>query len=740
MNIARTESHDQTSQFGALLKQLRAKSGMTQEGLAERAGLGVRTVRRLERGERADARVGTVRRLADALDLAPADRAAFFAAAGFAKPPEPDDPLAEAVRQLALEVHKRWQREEEQQQIHDPLPLPVRWRPIPAELTDSWVNIRRLRKGDDAEPLDLTGQLDQIVHVYRRVPSGRLVVLGRAGAGKTVLTLRFVLDLLRARAAADPVPVIFSVGSWNPTTTGLRDWLIERLVRDHPDLAAPGPGGATLAASLVETNRVLPVLDGFDELAGGLHRPALRGLNATTLPLLLTSRIDEYADAVAGTDVLTAAAGVGLTDLTTEDVAGYLPRTRKAGWQPVLTELREHPDSDLAAVLTTPLMVVLARTIYSDAPDHDPAELLDTGRFPSGASLEDHLLANFVPTVYRRGPGEDGRWDLDRVQHWLGHLSRHLTNLGTYDLAWWQLGTAVRRPARVLVVGFVVGLVIGFADLVVEAVQLLATGLLTVQTAVFLVVFAVALGGVCGVAFGVAYDLLGAVFEPTHVRIRFRGGQRSGSARRVRIGAVGGFLLGLGFGLVRELMRGLMLDAGQGWVPGVVNAVLFGLIFGVAAAFMFWLVGAFEAPMDIRSAASPDGLLRANRSAVLTQLLLFALPLALVVTLGGLLVVEALRLFPDGFVFGLTFNWPFQFGLAVALVAGLGGGFAYVVSLTAWGQWVVFARLWLPLTGRLPWTLPAFLEDAYERGVLRRAGAVYQFRHARLRDHLGRCP
>nr|WP_312877766.1 hypothetical protein [Lentzea indica] len=56
--------------------------------------------------------------------------------------------------------------------------------------------------------------------------------------------------------------------------------------------------------------------------------------------------------------------------------------------------------------------------------------------------------------------------------------------------------------------------------------------------------------------------------------------------------------------------------------------------------------------------------------------------------------------------------------------------------MTAWGQWVVIARIWLPLTGRLPWAAVAFLDDAYQRGVLRQAGAVYQFRHARLQDHL----
>ena len=49
---------------------------------------------------------------------------------------------------------------------------------------------------------------------------------------------------------------------------------------------------------------------------------------------------------------------------------------------------------------------------------------------------------------------------------------------------------------------------------------------------------------------------------------------------------------------------------------------------------------------------------------------------------------------------------------------------------------MVFARAWLPVNGRVPWALPEFLEDAYRRGVLRRSGAVYQFRHARLQDHL----
>jgi hypothetical protein len=78
-------------------------------------------------------------------------------------------------------------------------------------------------------------------------------------------------------------------------------------------------------------------------------------------------------------------------------------------------------------------------------------------------------------------------------------------------------------------------------------------------------------------------------------------------------------------------------------------------------------------------------------------------------------------------------------GFALGLPTGIGTGLAVAIgvsTLTAWGRWVVLVRLWLPLSGRLPWRVNAFLDDARARGVLRQAGAVYQFRHARLRDRL----
>src|SRR5579872_363790 len=65
-------------QLGSLLKRHRLAAGLTQEELAERAGVSTRSVSDLERGLSRTSHPNTVRRLADALELVPAERASFL--------------------------------------------------------------------------------------------------------------------------------------------------------------------------------------------------------------------------------------------------------------------------------------------------------------------------------------------------------------------------------------------------------------------------------------------------------------------------------------------------------------------------------------------------------------------------------------------------------------------------------------------------------------------------------------
>lgn len=72
-----------------------------------------------------------------------------------------------------------------------------------------------------------------------------------------------------------------------------------------------------------------------------------------------------------------------------------------------------------------------------------------------------------------------------------------------------------------------------------------------------------------------------------------------------------------------------------------------------------------------------------------------------------------------------------EYGLAAGSVLGL----LAAVQFSAW-PYYAGARVALAWQGRLPWRLVPFLEDAHRRGVLRQSGAVLQFRHLMLQEHL----
>ncbi len=72
---------ERTTTFGDLLRRLRTAAGLTQEELAERAGLSARGISDLERGRRSRPYFETVRLLADAFDLSDEDRSMLLSAA-----------------------------------------------------------------------------------------------------------------------------------------------------------------------------------------------------------------------------------------------------------------------------------------------------------------------------------------------------------------------------------------------------------------------------------------------------------------------------------------------------------------------------------------------------------------------------------------------------------------------------------------------------------------------------------
>ncbi|MGW0431369.1 NACHT domain-containing protein [Micromonospora sp. NPDC003197] len=607
---------------------------------------------------------------------------------------------------LAVAARTEWEREQAQHRSNDPLPLPVSWHLAEKRLVDQPANVCGTRLGGRATRLNLVGELREIAEVYARIPSGRLVILGKAGSGKTVLAGELLGQILDGRQPGERVPVMFALHSWDPESD-LKVWLAEQLSRRNPALSVPFEGPSNLdgrnsrATALLDAGLILPILDGFDEINPGLHEQAIRQLNKVTgLPLILTSRRDDYKKAVKRTDVLSRAEGIMLDDLDLEIVTEYLPRTTNrlvpgtehGIWQPVLTRLREQPNEPgaevLRQVLRTPLMVFLARAIYSDVPPNDPAELLDTQRFPTQEAVEEHLIAAYLPSAYRKQSSSGRDWHPDRAQQWLAYLAAHLETQQTTDLAWWQLrdSIALRERVRFLDWGWLGVLVVAG----------LVTGL-AIGNIVFAVFYVVIPGNLI-------------VFS----QMRWvRGTPPVPQARRIQLN-FRELLFALSYGAMAGIPAGLFLF-------GVASDAVVGLVVGVGIGVSVTLGVALgiPRPFDQTWAVSVTDSLSADRAYTLRRMLL-----------GGAGLVLA-----NGVVVG----GAFQFGLAAGVVAGLMVSLVIGLGLImpcAWGQWLLLVRGYLAFTRRMPWRCVAFMQDAYQRGILRQAGAVYQFRHSRLQTYL----
>jgi len=307
-------------------------------------------------------------------------------------------PVEAAAWDLARAVRSQWRDEAGARDLFNPAPLAVVWR------ADS----RSVDHGANAEAAaeKRSDDIRGLAAAFRGMARPRLVLLGEAGSGKTTLATLFALELLASRSSADPVPVLLSLDSWDPARTHLRAWLTERITADYPSLRATY--GADVVRQLVRDRRVLPVLDGLDEMPAHRRTVALTSLNRAldaADPIVLTSRTAEYAAAVDVSDVLRSAAVLRAQPVRPGTARAYLraavPPRRTERWQPVFDALEA--DGPLQTALSNPLNVWLTRVGYA-GPSADPGELADPQRFPDAATVEHHLLDKLVGVAFTDEP------------------------------------------------------------------------------------------------------------------------------------------------------------------------------------------------------------------------------------------------------------------------------------------------------------------------------------------------
>lgn len=313
-----------------------------------------------------------------------------------ARRPVDPRPVGTLADLLARAVYEEWRKEAAERLLLAPEPIPVGWSlselkvggpveaavgsvdvapafpPLPGQ---SRVTEKQLLAG---------GRRRELFAVYAGIASGRMVVVGARGAGKTGSAVLLVLDALEHREgvkdtkrARVPVPVLLTSYGWDPSTSPVQDWLAGRLAASYP--LFQHRGGETEAAALVAAGGVALILDGLDEMDAARRPAALQALSYAPFRVVVLTRSSEMVQA-AGAAWLVGAVALQLHPVTGSQAADYLQRSRTrpppSGWTQLLTHLRENPDSVLTQGLCTPWRLTLIRDTYR--PDEDISGLLTT--------------------------------------------------------------------------------------------------------------------------------------------------------------------------------------------------------------------------------------------------------------------------------------------------------------------------------------------------------------------------
>jgi hypothetical protein len=706
------------------------------------------------------------------------------------------EPVENLADDLAATLHAQWRAEAAARALDDPHIVPLTWRSTLGDVADTTAAVlglhgpsrdaaystaRRsagpapgLSGRDDPEPgagvevavtevggvrivgRALTGRLDGrfgdavagLAADYRRIPSGRLVVLGEPGSGKTVVAIMLTLGLLAQRVPEDPVPVLLNVASWDPLTQPLDGWIVTSVAQAHYDHRIEIP------AALWREGRILPVLDGLDEIPETTRRWAVRAINeviGSHRPIVVTCRSVEYGDVIAGgSPVLHRAPVVELQPVAVDDLVAYVravPWPDANAWEPVIDHLRRSPKGALAQALGTPLMISFSRRIYQRL-TRSPAELIDENRFPSCHAVEDHVLGLFVAAAYapqRRtvpgnpAPAPDGRWPAESAERWLRYLARCLHGRRERDIAWWGLSDLLlsrwAAPTLGLMLGTVTTLGTTAAGIAVDPGWDVEEDALGVASMAGLLVWILAML--------VWY----ALPSRPPARLSFA---VSGSFGRLRRGMVVGLgiasfpaLVALVTFAIGILSTGdLAYTSGFRYLQTAVTIAAIGAVVAVAVGTYAWL----GAPPERSVRATPRQSLRHDRRSSVVGAGAAGLVMAILwlpATALALGVSAALMRWP-GSPTGRGTAWTdvtaAVHGASPAQAAGLIVLPGFVVGLLlllvrAWPRFVV-VRAHQAVRRQLPLRLMGFLADAHQRGVLRESGGVYQFAHVRLQEQL----
>ncbi|MEO1067530.1 MAG: hypothetical protein AAFW95_00165, partial [Cyanobacteria bacterium J06638_6] len=247
---------------------------------------------------------------------------------------------------------------------------------------------------------------------------GKLLILGNPGAGKTTTMLDLAATLVQ-RANADPgepMPVMVNLSSWQKAQQSFSDWFLSELKLKYGL-------SAKLGRTWLSEKKLLPLLDGLDELPPTRQEPVVEAINTwlhseTGAPrLLVCSRLEEYELYAAKLDLNGA---ICLNPLTDGQLQAYLASLEKAKLWATLQR-----DAELLALVRTPLLLSVS-ILANDAIELEQWEQLKTTQERLDYLLDAYIARRLYEPLNSQEYPPDKQPTAKQTRHYLAWLANQL--------------------------------------------------------------------------------------------------------------------------------------------------------------------------------------------------------------------------------------------------------------------------------------------------------------------------
>jgi eukaryotic-like serine/threonine-protein kinase len=318
----------------------------------------------------------------------------------------PSSPLSDTERSIIVSrIDAYWIRGYLEQSLHNVVAVSIGMRGTSTAIRRPW----HFAIADVPETTYADASISEIFDRTGRT----LLLLGAPGSGKTTLLLELVkqkLDRARGDASA-PIPVVFLLSSWSGGDGSLRNWLIDEL---HQKYYVP----LRMAAALVDTDELILLLDGLDEVPVAQRTECIKTINQFReehgfAQIVVTSRTDEYNLA---NNLLQLDMALALLPLTPEQVENYLVGL---GERAHAASALIHADTGVASLAETPLMLNILTLLG------DEIGAVDSGESTSVEDLRRQTVRLYVERMVGATRG-GASYDSKRVMAWMNWLAGKL--------------------------------------------------------------------------------------------------------------------------------------------------------------------------------------------------------------------------------------------------------------------------------------------------------------------------